>query len=255
MGGVPNRGLNGGGYGDVSNLSSGLSNSSRSVLEEAISGWRDVSTASGIAAESFVRAALNTIVVFDSFGKLLQSFQADMRKNAKMIEQHVHNDQVTLQDLIDGECQRAGSYAKAIVEGSVAMGPSGDFIEDVGQKWSKHTLFLPYPSRVHLGFHDLPITIFVPRTPMAEPRLAFVGEDSACLSGRRDPATAQVHPTGLRSFLEAAPQLLDAQRDPGSHPGRPLARRFSGQTLSRWESQGEDSGIPEVLFSNLVQSS
>ena len=109
----------------------GISNlATRSVLDEAILGWRETSTKmrekSQICAASFVKAALATIVIFDSFGKLLQSFQADMRKNAKMIQQHVRNDQVSLQDLIDGECKQAGSYAKAIVEGSAAMGVSAN---------------------------------------------------------------------------------------------------------------------------------
>ena len=109
----------------------GISNlAPRSVLDEAILGWRETSNkmreSSQICAASFVKAALATIVIFDSFGKLLQSFQADMRKNAKMIQQHVRNDQVSLQDLIDGECKQAGSYAKAIVEGSAAMGVSAN---------------------------------------------------------------------------------------------------------------------------------
>lgn len=120
-----------GGYGEAGDEAGGISNvASRSVLDEAILGWRETSNQMGqnsqICAASFVKAALATIVIFDSFGKLLQSFQADMRKNAKMIQQHVRNDQVSLQDLIDGECQRAGSYAKAIVEGSAAMGVSAN---------------------------------------------------------------------------------------------------------------------------------
>eukprot|EP00438_Fugacium_kawagutii_P014202 Skav201442 [mRNA] locus=scaffold6:110157:114748:+ [translate_table: standard] len=105
----------------------GISNvtGARSVLDEALDGWKETSekmTSSDrdqICARSFVTAALATVVVFDSFGKLLQSFQADMRKNVRMIQQHISHDSVTLQDLIDGECQRAGSYAQAIVEGSL----------------------------------------------------------------------------------------------------------------------------------------
>eukprot|EP00435_Cladocopium_sp_Y103_P069486 s299_g33.t1 len=118
----------GNGYGaDGMDGMDGISNlgGPRSVLDEAILGWRETSNKmkdDQICATSFVKAALATIVVFDSFGKMLQSFQADMRKNAKMIQQHVRNDQVSLQDLIDGECKQAGSYAKAIVEGSAAMG-------------------------------------------------------------------------------------------------------------------------------------
>ena len=101
-------------------------NAHSSVLDEAIFGWRETSMkmhGDEICASSFVSAALGTIVVFDSFGKMLQSFQADMRKNAKMIQQHVSSD-VSLQCLIDGESKKAGSYAKALVEGSAAMGDS-----------------------------------------------------------------------------------------------------------------------------------
>ena len=120
-------GYGGAGDGGISNVADVATGS---VLDEAILGWRETSNQMGqnsqICAASFVKAALATIVIFDSFGKLLQSFQADMRKNAKMIQQHVRNDQVSLQDLIDGECQRAGSYAKAIVEGSAAMGVSAN---------------------------------------------------------------------------------------------------------------------------------
>lgn len=128
LGRMPHGSHGAGGYGaGAAGDGDGISNlATRSVLDEAILGWRETSNKmrekSQICAASFVKAALATIVIFDSFGKLLQSFQADMRKNAKMIQQHVRNDQVSLQDLIDGECKQAGSYAKAIVEGSAAMG-------------------------------------------------------------------------------------------------------------------------------------
>lgn len=142
LGGIPrgnaNGGANGGGYSNVSAAhvhdvrhstnSEAISNAPEpfSVLDEAIFGWRETSMkmhGDEICASSFVSAALGTIVVFDSFGKMLQSFQADMRKNAKMIQQHVSSD-VSLQGLIDGESKKAGSYAKALVEGSAAMGDS-----------------------------------------------------------------------------------------------------------------------------------
>ncbi len=135
LGGIP-RG--GGGYSNVSHAahvahghstnSEAISNEPEnfSVLDEAIFAWRETSMkmhGDEICASSFVSAALGTIVIFDSFGKMLQSFQADMRKNAKMIQQHVSSD-VSLQGLIDGESKKAGSYAKALVEGSAAMGDS-----------------------------------------------------------------------------------------------------------------------------------
>jgi hypothetical protein len=92
-----------GGYGaGAAGDGDGISNlATRSVLDEAILGWRETSNKmrekSQICAASFVKAALATIVIFDSFGKLLQSFQADIRKNAKMIHSNVRNDKVTLQ--------------------------------------------------------------------------------------------------------------------------------------------------------------
>lgn len=64
----------------------------------------------------------------------------------------------------------------------------------------------------------------------------------------------QVHPTGIRSLPAAASQLPHPQRDPGGNPRSAVAGTFSLQTVSR-KSQGENSGIPEILFSSSVQSS
>ena len=64
----------------------------------------------------------------------------------------------------------------------------------------------------------------------------------------------QVHPTGIRSLPAAASQLPHPQHDPGGNPRSAVAGTFSLQTVSR-KSQGENSGIPEILFSSSVQSS
>ncbi|CAJ1410514.1 unnamed protein product, partial [Effrenium voratum] len=91
----------------------------RSILDEATGAWQAASAKA--CAASFLWAASCTIAVFDVFGKLLQGFQADMRKNIRMIHQHVTTS-ATLEQMVDAEAAAAGSYKAACVEGSSAMG-------------------------------------------------------------------------------------------------------------------------------------
>ncbi|CAE7497453.1 unnamed protein product [Symbiodinium sp. CCMP2456] len=105
-----------------------------SVLDEIVVAWQAVKVSDGSTeASSFLSAASVTVMVFDVFGKLLQGFQADMRKNIEMIQQHVRGE-ISLEPgcegrgerlqekLIDDEAKAAGSHVKALREGSASMG-------------------------------------------------------------------------------------------------------------------------------------
>ncbi|CAE7943585.1 unnamed protein product [Symbiodinium necroappetens] len=93
-----------------------------SVLDEIVLAWLAVKVSDGSTeASSFLSAASVTVMVFDVFGKLLQGFQADMRKNIEMVRQHVEGE-ISLEKLIDDEAKAAGSHAKALREGNASMG-------------------------------------------------------------------------------------------------------------------------------------
>ncbi|CAE7713878.1 gltp [Symbiodinium sp. CCMP2592] len=93
-----------------------------SVLDEIVVAWQAVKVSDGSTeASSFLSAASVTVMVFDVFGKLLQGFQADMRKNIEMVQQHVKGE-ISLEKLVDDEAKAEGSHAKALREGNASMG-------------------------------------------------------------------------------------------------------------------------------------
>ena len=78
------------------------------MLDEIVLAWQAVKVSDGSTeASSFLSAASVTVMVFDVFGKLLQGFQADMRKNIEMVRQHVEGE-MSLEPGFEG-----GGVAKA----------------------------------------------------------------------------------------------------------------------------------------------
>eukprot|EP00931_Biecheleriopsis_adriatica_P038333 TRINITY_DN21962_c0_g1_i1.p1 TRINITY_DN21962_c0_g1~~TRINITY_DN21962_c0_g1_i1.p1 ORF type:complete len:493 (-),score=92.64 TRINITY_DN21962_c0_g1_i1:69-1547(-) len=94
------------------------------ILDDVVSAWHAVAVSDdGVSASGFTEAAFATIVVFDSFGKVLSQMKQDMRGNIDMITNNLEKRHgVTLEVMIDEEATQAGSFAGANKHGNATTG-------------------------------------------------------------------------------------------------------------------------------------